>query len=380
MTSVLDKYFSKKKSELVDYINEILIVFQYKLDVIIPSKLSTVKKILDIYYSKYYMMLSNDYSIVNKHYKFDSETDNDIKIILQCVIEHYEKEKLDIKNKNIEIIYLSYIIYFAFLINRLRDAIVIVPNKSDFIISIAGKVSQNFIYKKDDKTKIHMNKLLDLVKTNTKDDKRLRSYLRKSINNSSYNDYLLLNENNRLYQVKYNYILDDIKTFQKSDIEKVNNKIGIDNTFILISYELAIVSLLKCILYDQRICMAFKVNKNFYKKKTMISTFIKPLKNRYMCSHISLIIDSDEYEECEELNKIMSYGIKIFIDCNKLEDVSNIKFSNDVILIANEEYITKYKENIESKKIKYIKKCDEKIYKEDDLIFTKLDFMEVNNE
>lgn len=380
MNSVLEKYFSRKKSELINYINEILIIFSYKVDIDIPNKMQIVKKVLGIYFDEYYMISSVDYSTVNKYYKIDSETDNDIKTILQCVIEYYEKENIDVKDKNNEIIYLSYIIYFAFLINRLKDTIVIVPNKTEFIVCIAGKVSPNFTYKKDDKFKNHINNLISMIRTNIKDDKKLRAYLNKIKNNDSYNEYITLNDEINLYKIKYNYVLNEIKAYSETDINKVNDRENIDNTFKLISYELSLITLLKCILYDQRVYISLKIDKKFYKKKSTVTSFVKFLKSKYIRTYSSLLINSSEYEECEEMDRLKELGIKIIIECDKYEDINNIKFNNNIVLLVTNEFIIKYKQELDSKNIKYIKKTSERIYREKDLFFTKIDFMEVNNE
>src|SRR5574344_164812 len=127
MNSVLEKYFSRKKSNLLTYISEIIAIFDYTPTVEINNKNKSIKKILNIYFEKYYKVLDIKFDVLEKYYKFDQETDLDFKIIIECIIEYYENENIPIASVNNNIIYFSYLIYFGFLIERLKDTIIIMP-------------------------------------------------------------------------------------------------------------------------------------------------------------------------------------------------------------------------------------------------------------
>ena len=377
MNSVLDKYFSRKKSELFDYASKIIQLFSYNLELDIPGKKQIIKKILNIYFNNYYKVENINYDLVSKYYKFDSETDNDFKLSIQSTIEYYETNKLDVLTNNNQVIYLSYIVYFALLIERLRDAIAIIPDKINFIESIANKVNPGFNYIKNDKNKKCINELINNIKINIRDNKKLSDILDRTKNYNSYNEYITFNDEVSFYKIKYNYKLDEVKSYKENDVIKVMNRESVNNSLKLVSYELAQVLLLKCILYDQRLSIVLPVDKDFISKKSTITSFIKLLTSKYTCDYTIVLINSSDYVKCEGIDKIKSRGIKILIETDKMEEVKNIEFDENMILIINNEFLIKYRQDLESRNIKYIKKSTERTYREKDLFFTKVDFMEV---
>lgn len=377
MNSVLEKYFSRKKSNLLTYISDIIAIFDYTPTVEINNKNKSIKKILNIYFEKYYKVLDIKFDVLEKYYKFDQETDLDFKIIIECIIEYYENENIPIASVNNNIIYFSYLIYFGFLIERLKDTIIIMPNKEDFIVSISNKVSPSFKCIKNDKFKTNVNKLINSIKIDIRDYNKLVNTIDKIRYYNSYNEYISINDNESLYKIKYKYKLDDVKKFKESDVRKVMSGRKIDGSFILISYELAQLTLLKCLLYEQRVIIVLKIDKKFYRKKSNITALLKLITNRYTSNYTRVIIDGNDYEECDELNKIKENNIVIMVDSNRLDDVKNINFDNKMVLITSNEFIVKYKEELDKRKIKYIKKSTERIYKEKDLFLTKVEFMEV---
>lgn len=380
MNSVIEKYFSNKRDELMLYVNEIIPMFSYNKELPIDNKTQSIKKILNIYFKKYYKVLNINYDLLSKHYNLGDEIDIDFKNIMQCVVEYYVNENKDILKNNDSIIYFSSVIYFAFLIERLRDTIIILPNKIDFIISISNKVSPLFTYTKNDRFKNHINKLVSLIKKNIKRDTKISSILETSNDEGISNDYICINDENNLYRLRYNYNNSELKEYKRKDIKKVFDNENMDSVLKLQSYQLSLITLLKCILNNQRISVVLEIKEDFYKKKSYVSSLIKLIDNNYTASYTKLLIKAENYKKNENLELLKSYGIKIIIDSNKFEEVKNIEFDENMILITSNEFIVKYKQDLDKMGIKYIKKNSERTYKEKDLFFTKVDFLEVNNE
>ncbi len=380
MNSVIEKYFSNKRDELMLYVNEIIPMFSYNKELPIDNKTQSIKKILNIYFKKYYKVLNINYDLLSKHYNLGDEIDIDFKNIMQCVVEYYVNENKDILKNNDSIIYFSSVIYFAFLIERLRDTIIILPNKIDFIISISNKVSPLFTYTKNDRFKNHINKLVSLIKKNIKRDTKISSILETSNDEGISNDYICINDENNLYRLRYNYNNSELKEYKRKDIKKVFDNENMDSVLKLQSYQLSLITLLKCILNNQRISVVLEIKEDFYKKKSYVSSLIRLIDNNYTASYTKLLIKAENYKKNENLELLKSYGIKIIIDSNKFEEVKNIEFDENMILITSNEFIVKYKQDLDKMGIKYIKKNSERTYKEKDLFFTKVDFLEVNNE
>lgn len=380
MNSVLEKYFSLKRNEIMTYVDKITAMFSYTIETPIDNKSQTIKKILNKYYDKYYMVPEINYDLVSKYYNFNEATDSNYKTIIQCIIEYFESENKNIIELNDIILYFSYVIYFAFLIEKLKDTIIMLPNKADFIISIAGKVTSNFKYKKNERFKNHVNKLNGIIKHNIKLDSKAQSIISKSNNQDSYNEYVCICDELDLYKIKYNYRINDLKLYSEQDIEKVYINENLNSTFRLMSYELSLITLFKSLINDQKINIVLEVDENFYKRKSNIASLEKLASNAYTAEHTYLLIKGNEYSKNENLNTIKSLGIKILIDTDKYEEVKNIVFDKNMILLTTGEFILKYRQDLELRKIKYIKKTTERTFREDELFYTKVDFVEVYNE
>ena len=377
MNSVLEKYFSRKKNELLEYIDKIIPMFSYNIDITINNKSQAIKKILNIYYDKYYKVSYINYENVYKYYKFDQESSNDFKTIIKSTIEYFESENKAVLENSNNVLYLAYIIYFAFLIDRLKETIVMLPNKADFIISISNKVSSNFKCTKNDRFKNHVNKLNSLIKNNIKSESKIKNEIEKLFNTDSHNEYVSISDEKSLYKINYKYNINDLKRYKDKDIEKVFNEENLGNTFKLMSYELALVALLKCLFKEQRINLVIDFDKNFYKKKMNVNAFLKMVSNAYTAEYTKVLIKASEYTEDENINYIKAAGIEIIIDSDRIDEINNIKFDEKMSLITTKEFIINHKDELDNKKIKYVKKTTERIYNENDLFYTTVDFVEV---
>ena len=157
-------------------------------------------------------------------------------------------------------------------------------------------------------------------------------------------------------------------------------KTNTNNTFKLMSYQLAQVVLLKCLLKGQRLFIALEIDRDFYKKKMNTSKLLKLTSSSYAVSYTLLYITADEYTECENIDELKTHGLKMIIDVKNYEEYKNIKFDEKMILLVDKDFIFKHKQELEENQINYIEKEEEKIYKEKELFRSKTDIVEVEYE
>ena len=377
MNSVLEKYFSSKEKELYKYANEISYMFSYVKDIKVDNK--EIKKILNIYLENSYKVINPNLETVLKYYNFEEDTDSEYRCILNATIKYYEEQNENIEN-NEKMFLTSYLIYFAVLIDKLKDTILIMPNKEDFIISIANKVSEKLKYEKDDSFKNNTKNIILMIKENIKSHNKLKTTLTRSVNKDFYNDYILLSGEYNLYKISKKINIKGLEKFKEKDIRKISEKENIDSTLKIMSYEYSQLLLLMCLLNDQRKTVALEIDENFYSKKSNINSLLKLVCNKYTKDYTKVLIKAEEYKECEELDKLKEFGIKIIIESNDIEEILSINFDKSMVLLTTLDIINEHKNELESRNIKYIKKVEEKVVSEKELIVFQKELTEVNNE
>ena len=367
MNSVLEKYFLTKEKEIFKYAEEIMRMFSYTPVINYDSK--TFKKIINIFFEDKYKILNPTFDRVSKYYNFEEEVDPEYKYILDSVIKCYELEEIEIEN-NEDIFFYSYILYFAMLIDKLKDTILIMPSKADFMVSIAKKVSNRFEYEKDESFDKYTNEIVQMIKENIKSHNKLNNAINKASNKDFYNEYILLSDEYRLYKLKYNTDIKGRNKYKEKDLNKIYKKQNIEDKLKIMSYGYSQIVLLRCLLNDMRKTVALEITKDFYSKKSNINAFLRLVTNKYTSDYSKVLIKAEEYEECENLEILKNNDIKIIIESDNFEDILKINFDENMVLLTSLSLINEHKSELTNKNIKYIKRVDETTYTSKELFIT----------
>ncbi|MDO4341913.1 MAG: hypothetical protein Q4C44_04135 [bacterium] len=178
-------------------------------------------------------------------------------------------------------------------------------------INSANKIS--FIHLIDDGKK-QTSRLIELMKENVKKERKFFEFL---TNLGSFNKYIDISKENIYYFAQYNYRIPSLNKFDEYAAKDVYDKLKIDDSFVLISANLVVASLLKLFSIRKKFKILFlPVRSGFCLDEKNLKELSLIFKNNRLNKYFKLLIN---YNECDtKLVKLLDkYHLSYYVYCSK---------------------------------------------------------------
>lgn len=352
MNDSIEKYLNKSKKNL----NTIIESLETNIEFLDNELWSTydevrdkISNIINIYYDKYYLYVSNDFSKIDKYIKFNNKINRKLKTILMSIIDYYESinEEKNIRDKEGSILYLTILIYVALILYEKEFITIDTPKKIEKVIN---NIIDNFArirFKREKDLVTLINNIKEVITENNKFNNFIDSLNTKE----SHNIYMSINKDNNYYKAIYEYKIDDLNDYEDRDISIVNEKLNINSILCGISYDIAYYTMFKLLRNGLDYIILFPINKKNLMDETIRNFMVN--RNKNINNRIKFLINYDEIiNDYEFINTMKANEIDIYIEVsdnretnnyNMFMDISNIIVTEEFISI-NEKYVEIWKD------------------------------------
>lgn len=370
---IIHTYLKFKKKSLLSYADTLSKVFVVKEENLWKNDKEfnqIISGILDIYINKYYFRSKKELALMNTNNMKDKEFK--LTLSLAMISDYYKDDYKNLKNKYKKSIYnLTLIVY---IITNIDKEITFYKDNSVTIKNIVKKINKMYgdIFKNLDLSENTF--LADILANKIKDVERKElRFFELLKGNDYYNEFIEYDKDT--YFVHFSYELNKLETFKTIDTDYVYEKFKFEDKYLPISYELALITLLKSFVNDTVIpTLLLPVTSKYLSKKKNIEFIKKMFSNPYLKEYIQFSITYDDYKDNYKIFDVLSdlkFDIVLFLgDKEVILNYSRIKF--DYILYVTEEFVLnnpRFNNFIETGNVKY--KVIDKVNKyilEDNLI------------
>lgn len=370
---IIHTYLKFKKKSLLSYADTLSKVFVVKEENLWKDDNEfnqIISGILDIYINKYYFRSKKELALMNTNNMKDKEFK--LTLSLAMISDYYKDDYKNLKNKYKKSIYnLTLIVY---IITNIDKEITFYKDNSVTIKNIVKKINKMYgdIFKNLDLSENTF--LADILANKIKDVERKElRFFELLKGNDYYNEFIEYDKDT--YFVHFSYELNKLETFKTIDTDYVYEKFKFEDKYLPISYELALITLLKSFVNDTVIpTLLLPVTSKYLSKKKNIEFIKKMFSNPYLKEYIQFSITYDDYKDNYKIFDVLSdlkFDIVLFLgDKEVILNYSRIKF--DYILYVTEEFVLnnpRFNNFIETGNVKY--KVIDKVNKyilEDNLI------------
>ena len=178
-------------------------------------------------------------------------------------------------------------------------------------INTANKIS--YIHLIDDGKK-QTSRLIELMKENVKRERKFFEFL---TNLASFNKYIDISKENIYYFAQYNYKIPSLNKFDEYATRDVYDNLKIDDSFVLISANLVVASLLKLFSIRKKFKVLFlPVRASFCLDEKNLKELSLIFKNNRLSKYFKLLVN---YNECDaKLVKLLNkYHLSYYVYCSK---------------------------------------------------------------
>lgn len=178
-------------------------------------------------------------------------------------------------------------------------------------INTANKIS--YIHLIDDGKK-QTSRLIELMKENVKRERKFFEFL---TNLGSFNKYIDISKENIYYFAQYNYKIPSLNKFDEYATRDVYDNLKIDDSFVLISANLVVASLLKLFSIRKKFKVLFlPVRARFCLDEKNLKELSLIFKNNRLSKYFKLLVN---YNECDaKLVKLLNkYHLSYYVYCSK---------------------------------------------------------------
>lgn len=370
---IIHTYLKFKKKSLLSYADTLSKVFVVKDENLWKDDNEfnqIIGGILDIYINKYYFRSKKELALMNTNNMKDKEFK--LTLSLAMISDYYKDDYKNLKNKYKKSIYnLTLIVY---IITNIDKEITFYKDNSVTIKNIVKKINKMYgdIFKNLDLSENTF--LADILANKIKDVERKElRFFELLKGNDYYNEFIEYDKD--IYFVHFSYELNKLETFKTIDTDYVYEKFKFEDKYLPISYELALITLLKSFVNDTVIpTLLLPVTSKYLSKKKNIEFIKKLFSNPYLKEYVQFSITYDDYKDNYKIFDVLSdlkFDIVLFLgDKEVILNYSRIKF--DYILYVTEEFVLnnpRFNNFIETGNVKY--KVIDKVNKyilEDNLI------------
>ena len=341
MNDSIEKYLNKSKKNLNTIIESLETNIEF-LDNELWNSYDEIKdkinNIVDIYYDKYYLYVSKDFSKIDKYIKFSNKINRKLKTILLSIIDYYENinEAETIKNKEGSILYLTILIYVALTLYDKEFITIDSPKKIEKVIN---NIIDNFARIRFKKEK-DLVTLISNIKEVVEENNKFNDYLDSLNTKESHNIYMSINKDKNYYKSIYECKISELDDYDERDITIVNDKININSILTGISYDIAYYTMFKLLKNGLDYTILFPISKKNLMNDTIRNFMVN--RNKNIVNKIKFLVDYDEIESDYEFINMMKFNdIDIFIEVNDSRETNNYNMFMDVQnIVVTEEFIS----------------------------------------
>lgn len=340
MNGSIDKYLNRSKKNL----STILINLETNIEFLDNGLWSSsdefkelINKIINIYYDKYYLYDSNDFSTINKYIKFNNNINRKLKTILLAIIEYYENNNMKhiIVEQESSILYLDILIYLGITLYNTNFYLIDDSKKIEKVINNILDNFQSIRFKKTKDLVLLISNIKDIVLENNK----FMNIIDNLNSDISHNYFIKINKKDKYYKVVYEYNIESLNEFDERDINIVNNKMKIGNMFTGISYDLLYYNVFKLLSDGILNNFLFKVRKEDLMNNDTLNYLTR--RSNIVNKHIKFLLDYDEIKgNYEFINLMKSKDIDIVIEVNGVFETDNYNMFMDIKnIVVDEEFL-----------------------------------------
>ena len=340
MNGSIDKYLNRSKKNL----STILINLETNIEFLDNGLWSSsdefkelINKIINIYYDKYYLYDSNDFSTINKYIKFNNNINRKLKTILLAIIEYYENNNMKhiIVEQESSILYLDILIYLGITLYNTNFYLIDDSKKIEKVINNIIDNFQSIRFKKTKDLVLLISNIKDIVLENNK----FMNIIDNLNSDISHNYFIKINKKDKYYKVIYEYNIESLNEFDERDINIVNNKMKISNMFTGISYDLLYYNVFKLLSDGILNNFLFKVRKEDLMNNDTLNYLTR--RSNIINKHIKFLLDYDEIQgDYDFINIMKSKDIDIVIEVNKVFETDNYNMFMDIKnIVVDEEFL-----------------------------------------
>ena len=340
MNGSIDKYLNRSKKNL----STILINLETNIEFLDNRLWSNsdefkelINKIINIYYDKYYLYDSNDFSIINKYIKFNNNINRKLKTILLAIIEYYENNNMKhiIVEQESSILYLDILIYLGITLYNTNFYLIDDSKKIEKVINNIIDNFQSIRFKKTKDLVLLISNIKDIVSENNK----FMNIIDNLNSDISHNYFIKINKKDKYYKVIYEYNIESLNEFDERDINIVNNKMKISNMFTGISYDLLYYNVFKLLSDGILNNFLFKVRKEDLMNNDTLNYLTR--RSNIINKHIKFLLNYDEIQgDYDFINLMKSKDIDIVIEVNKVFETNNYNMFMDIKnIVVDEEFL-----------------------------------------
>lgn len=354
---IIHTYLKFKKKSLLSYADTLSKVFFVKEEKLWKNDTefnNIVEGIIDIYINKYYFRSKKEIALMNTNNM--NEKEFKLTLSLAMISDYYKGNYKSVKEKHKKSIYnLTLIIY---IITNIDKEITFYKDNSVTVKNIVNKINEMYgdIFKDLDLSENSF--LADILANKIKDVERKElRFFELLKGNDYYNEFLKYDEDT--YFVHFNYELNKLETFKTIDTDYVYEKFKFEDKYLPISYELALVTLLKSFVNDTTIpTLLLPVTSKYLTKKKNIDFIKNTFNNPYLKDYVNFSISYEDYKDNYKIFDILrdlKFSIVLFLgDDEVILNYSRIKF--DFILYVTENFVLnnpRFNNFIETGNVKY---------------------------
>ena len=340
MNGSIDKYLNRSKKNL----STILINLETNIEFLDNGLWSSsdefkelINKIINIYYDKYYLYDSNDFSTINKYIKFNNNINRKLKTILLAIIEYYENNNMKhiIVEQESSILYLDILIYLGITLYNTNFYLIDDSKKIEKVINNLLDNFQSIRFKRTKDLVLLISNIKDIVLENNK----FMNIIDNLNSDISHNYFIKINKKDKYYKVIYEYNIESLNEFDERDINIVNNKMKISNMFTGISYDLLYYNVFKLLSDGILNNFLFKVRKEDLMNNDTLNYLTR--RSNIINKHIKFLLNYDEIQgDYDFINLMKSKDIDIVIEVNKVFETDNYNMFMDIKnIVVDEEFL-----------------------------------------
>ncbi len=341
MNDGIDKYLNKSKKNLCIILHNLEINVEFLENNLWDNNddfKDILNNVIEIYYDKYYLYSSNDFSKIERYIKFNNKINRKLKNILLSIIEYYESiNMVDVlKEKEGSILYLTILIYVGTLLYDKDFYLIDTPKKIEKVINNVLDNFQSIRFKRNKDLISFIENIKDIILENN----RFNNIINDLSNINNHNYFIRINKENNYYKVIYEYNISELNDYENKDISIVNDKMKIASILTGISYDLAYYTSFKLLKNGIDAILLFKLRKEDLLDKSIRDYLIN--RNNLVNSKIKFLIDYENLEgNYEFINLMKANEIDIYIEVNSDKETNNYNMFMDIKnVIVSEEFLS----------------------------------------
>ena len=333
-TNIFNDYFNYKIKKVLEYsifLSRIIGVEKNKL----WKQKKNIEKSLEWVVKDYFNSLfvhSNSDDIVRifindkdlAKYKINNE--------LVSAINYFIKKgrAFEIKAYEKEIVLLAVIVHIANNLDTTTSPYK--HNKNNYrtiLISYIEKFNKIPYFNNIDNGKKNINLLLELIKSNVKEERKIFDTVSSK---ASFNRYIDISKENTYYLSQYNYSINS--NISKEALKYVYEHNNIDDDFVLISKDLSIITLMKLLSLKRLNKMIFiPIKGSFFENENNVLKLSMIYDNRITAKFIKILIN---YNDCDDTLKelLIKYKIDYYLYCSKNTVIND--YNEDKYLLSRD--------------------------------------------